>query len=55
MQRRGVGTEDDVEDGEETTQDDGETATGRTEEDVLFAARIAIVVVVVVCARAARS
>ena len=55
MQRRSVGTEDDVENGEETTQDDCETATGCTEEDVLFAARIAIVGVVVVGARAARS
>jgi len=44
VQRRGVGAEDDVEDGKEAAQDDGQSAASGTEHDVFFAARIAVVV-----------
>lgn len=41
MQGGRVGSEDDVEDGEEAPQDDGEPPASRAEEDVLLAARVA--------------
>ena len=44
VQRRRVGAQDDVEDGEETAQNDGQSAASCTEHDVFFAARIAVVV-----------
>lgn len=43
VKRRSVGAQDDVENGKETAQDDGQAAASGAQHHVLFAARIAVI------------